>query len=521
MSHNSEPAPKRRRYLEGNYFDPCLFLMLDSKLIEVSGGAEWIFCPLEKAKSPILLPTELWEGGDGQCARPVHQDPLEGSVLWDAEEECFVAWYSCANRLMTPLSYTSRRTGRTFVNRQRAGSDYCLAKSRDGLHWDKPVVGSVPFGSSYSNNLIPPPGKPLLGEAIAGVLPNYLEEGPDLVASAYSAFPDPVYPYGITQMHSSDGVHWTPHFPPTLPLDGDAHRLMWDPRTQCYLCTTRSAQHSRIIQRLRDRGMAAQFVNKRHVALSRSRDLVHWTPMLDILEADLEDPGNVQLYSMYILPYGNLYIGFLEMFHMSENQTYGPLDIQLAFSYDLDNWHRADGRSEFLARGEMGTWDCSHVKLFANPPVEENGKLRFWYGGKDAEHWQLGNAGMGTATLRKDGFACWAAGQEGGVVTTVPLQLNWATWPMLNVDAMNGEVRMEILTEEGVPIEGCSFDDCVPISGDHLRAVVSFGQRRGTFIRHTGRVRFRFHLRNARLYAFTAPHTEVGSGRNEIGNLWL
>ncbi len=40
---------------------------------------------------------------------------------------------------------------------------------------------------------------------------------------------------------------------------------------------------------------------------------------------------------------------------------------------------------------------------------------------------------------------------------------------------------------------------------------VVYGGRRGTFIRHTGTVRFRFHLRNARLYAFKAPNTAPGA----------
>ena len=77
---------------------------------------------------------------------------------------------------------------------------------------------------------------------------------------------------------------------------------------------------------------------------------------------------------------------------------------------------------------------------------------------------------------------------------------------MVNVDATDGELRVEILDGDDRPIDGCSADDCLPIRGDHIRTIVAFKEGRGTFMRHTGPVRFRFHLRNAKLYAFKAPN---------------
>jgi hypothetical protein len=186
--------------------------------------------------------------------------------------------------------------------------------------------------------------------------------------------------------------------------------------------------------------------------------------------------------------------------------TYGPLDIHLAYSRDLKTWRRQGVRQAFLARGEPGSWDQSHVSITTNPPHPQGRRMRFWYGGKDTEHWQAGNAAFGSATLRRDGFASWHAGPAGGTVTTVPLQLDWATWPMINADAADGEVRLEILGADGKPISGCSVDDCLPVRGDHLRAVVEYKVGRGNFVRHTGPVRLKFHLRNARLYAVKLPN---------------
>ena len=80
---------------------------------------------------------------------------------------------------------------------------------------------------------------------------------------------------------------------------------------------------------------------------------------------------------------------------------------------------------------------------------------------------------------------------------------------------------MEILDIDGNPIEGCTVEDCKPITGNHLRAQVEFG-RRGNFIRHTGDIRYRFHLRNAKLYALRAQNTFL-TGRQLLKprNNWL
>jgi hypothetical protein len=422
----------------------------------------------------------------------VHQDPIVGSVVYDAENEQFVLWYYTCNRLMNN------------------GSTVCMATSKDGLHWEKPALRQIYWNGSYENNML----KRAVGTSVQ---PNYLDNAQSqLVASIYSTFNDALYPRGITQIYGDDGIHWQVHLPPTIPLDGDANCLMWDSRRRCYLCTTRSAQHERMIQRWQVNHGLHQLRNKRHIALAKSRDLVHWTPMLTVLEADERDPENAQMYYMHIVPYGHHYLGFVQMFYMSADMTYGPLEMHLAISDDGDNWRRVGDkwseRVPILPRGEAGNWDCAHVSLCTNPPFPigaQGERLRFWYGGKDTEHWQAGNAALGTATLRRDGFACWEAGAEGGTLTTRLLQLTWAAFPALNVDATNGEVRVEILKENGEPLEGCSAAQCKPITGDHIRHVVEWPGQRGSFVRYTGKVRVRFHLKNAKLYAAKLPGVET------------
>ncbi len=493
------------RFTHPFYAEPDLFLCVDDALAHSFDNAVAEFCPLEKhADGPVMRMTQPWEGGDGRNTRPASKDPIVASILWDREHEQYTAWYNSRNSELEPRESAA---GHKHLIRPE-GSTICVATSKDGIHWEKPSLGLVDFAGSRRNNMINVAVPPVLSDHLSGVLPDYSGQSPaGLVASVYSNFDDPIYPMGITQLHSHDGLSWQPHFPPTLPLDGDAHCLMWDPFKQCFLCTTRSAQHTRVVSRLRSRYPELQ--HKRHVALAMSRDLLHWTPMLDILEADDKDPDNAQMYMMYILPYGHAYLGFVELFYMDPAMVRGPLDMQLAVSTDLVNWRRVGGRQPFIPRGPLGSWDESHTLISTNPPFIEGDRLRFWYGGKNTEHWQRGVAALSTGTLRRDGFGCWAAGKEGGTVTTCLFDLQWATWPMLNVDATHGQVLMEVLDEDGRPLEGCSAKHCRPITGNHLRAHVTFDQKSESFIRHTGKVRFRFHLKNARLYAFKVPNAKM------------
>lgn len=489
------------RFEQPEWTDPSLFLSVDESWMESAEGARFVICPLEKHESPILLPDTEWEGG----GRALHQDPFLGHVLWDLEAEQFVLYYNSMNSMLGRTSDPAMGGGPAIVT-PGGGSRICLATSKDGIHWEKPELGLVAFRGNRRNNMVPLPRDPLLSEHLSAVLPTR-HEGAEfpLAASIYSEFADPVYPRGITGMTSPDGFHWNLHYPPTMPLDGDAHCVMWDGGTSSYLCTTRSAQHTRMYLRSLKRGLTG-LNNRRHVALARSRDLVHWTPFLDILEADEKDPPNTELYQMYIIPYGNLYIGLLQMFYMGKGMTRGPLEIQLAVSRDLENWTRVGDRTQFIPRGEEGSWDCSHILPTNNPPFAEGDRLRFWYGGKNTEHWQFGNAALGTGTIRMDGFAKWET-KESATLISKPFAMRWATWPTVNVDARNGSFSMEVVdAESGEPLPNMSREDFETISGDHLREICRFRGHFGTFWRHTGKVRIKMYLENASLYALRIPN---------------
>ena len=481
--------------------EPDLYLLVDEDLIESAKNAKRRLCTIEKHPAPVIVPDKPWEGKVSEDVPNTLQDPLYGTVLWDPVDGIFRCWYNAYDRLQN-RSYAP--------NMANQGYSCCLALSKDGINWEKPDLGRALYQGSPANNILrfkdqPTSGSCNLGEQIWNVLPyGAPDSGDRFLASLYTHFSDPLYSSGITMCYSPDGIDWRMDFPPSLPSEGDCHGMSWDPKTGCYILTTRSHEHG-VLARKWGRNW------KRHIALFQSRDLVHWTAAHTILEADDKDPEDAQLYLMYVIPYGHLYLGQLLMFYGTELL----LDVQLAMSRDMHNWKRTSERKPILERGDEGAWDCKHVALMHNPPDPEGDVMRFWYGGKDRPHYQAGYAAIGTGTLRRDGFACYeSVGDKEGVVTTIPFHPptpGRSTWVILNVDATDGEVLVEITDVDGKPIEGVTKADCIPIRGDHTRALVNFKAAptdyfsRGNFLRFWQDIRYRFHLRNAKLYAFKAP----------------
>lgn len=475
--------------------EPDLYILADRDLVDHSENSIRRFCPIEKHPVPVLVPDMPWEGVQADGMVESLQDPFYSTVLHDPSEHVFRCWYRPLNR------YLSGCFQPPYANQE---SKVCYAISKDGTHWEKPNVGQVLFQGAYDNNMLRLAdesftGPSITAETLSTVFP-YSRRNSDVrfAATAHERSDDPVYAKGITVCFSSDGVRWRMHYPPVLPLHGDCHTISWDPGNQCFLLTTRCHQHKTLCHRW---GRPW----KRHIALSKSRDLFHWTPPVTVLEADDEDPEDTQLYMMHIVPYGHAYLGQLLMLYTHEM----ILEDQLALSRDLVNWQRVGERQPFLERGPEGSWDSEHVTISNNPPYPEKGRLRFWYGGKCTPHYQAGYGALGTGTLRQDGFVCWEAGEKEGVVTTIPF-LAPETQLALNVNATGGEVRVEVVDENGAPIAGCSRGDCSPIHGDHIRVPVQFKagapdhSPRENLFRFEGRVRFRFYLKNAKLYALKA-----------------
>jgi hypothetical protein len=179
----------------------------------------------------------------------------------------------------------------------------------------------------------------------------------------------------------------------------------------------------------------------------------------------------------------------------------GTIDTELMVSRDTIKWTRVQPRTPFLACGEEGAWDAGMV--FVMPEVVVTGEVRFYYGGYAYEHaTQPNKGGIGLATLPLDRLVHLEAKGKQGTVTTKPFELA-GTDMLLNADAHDGAIQIEVLDVKGQPLPGFRAQECLAIAVDEPRAPVRWRSVTDLANLAGTTVRLRFHLKGkAQLYAF-------------------
>jgi hypothetical protein len=152
--------------------------------------------------------------------------------------------------------------------------------------------------------------------------------------------------------------------------------------------------------------------------------------------------------------------------------------------------------------------------VFASPPLDVGEESWLYYGAWDGDHlvfnrdgslFEPGFARTGRtarATFRRDGYVSLDAGPRGGRLVTKSLRFEGARLAV-NLAAPEGRLRTELRTDDDKPVDGFSFADCAPVTGDGLSLPVQW--RGGAGLRrrsHRGPLRAVFELTNASLYGF-------------------
>jgi len=125
-----------------------------------------------------------------------------------------------------------------------------------------------------------------------------------------------------------------------------------------------------------------------------------------------------------------------------------------------------------------------------------------------------GGGSTGLMVLRRDGFASLDAGDTGGTLTTRPVKFT-GKHLFVNAVAKDGELTAEVLDERGNTMKGLSSADCMLVREDKTKQSVTW--KEGSLAAAAGMtVRFRFHLKNARLYSFWVSRDESGTSQGYV-----
>ena len=432
-------------------------LFVDDYLVSSKDNVVRRYHAFEKyTNNPVLVVDQPWEHNVVSCS----------TVLPAEDGKGYRMWYYCWAK-------------------PNDTSHSLYATSADGIHWDKPKLGLLPWkvDGSTSNNFVGMGGSVM-----------HTPNDPD-PARRYKAIHSGEFRFSS----SPDGLRWDSLSKGPIFSAGDTGHVMWDPLTDKY---RGYAKVNALVGGLR----------RRAVGYSDGTGFEAWPPMRLIMAPDDFDdrwakPGSIQrthFYNCPVFAYQSLYLGLMSIYRAEDDEGYfhGPIFVELVTSRDGVHWLREEGdRPPLLADGPPRTWD--HGMMIAASIVAVGDQLRLYYSGYDGLHDYLPfHSAVGLATLRKDGFASLDGEDIPGEITTKPLR-GLTGQLHLNCQAGAGLLQVEVLDAKGRVLPDYRKRDCNEPRTDATDQVVTWQEHAALPAGQTP-LRLRFFLKNVSLYSFHA-----------------
>ena len=468
-------------------------LVIDQTAVREARGIAWTLHPAKKhPENPILtadLPTDGW------------RVLLYGDVFYDEDECIYKMWYRGNEGQAWP----------------RGGLRY--ATSEDGVHWEKPNVGTLRSDLYPVHNVVH-------DQAISG---GVLKDPRDPDASRrYKMVTFMQGDRGYHTLVSRDGLVWERlSIEPICRADDridDIITAWYDERLGRYVALAKINAHVRGHRR-------------RVFWLTTSEDFEHWTEPKLVFYPDAADDASslarieqvrtlldrpddpalmrTEFYGVTAYPAGACTVAFPWMLTINNDARYGshegPGEIQIAFSRDLERWQRPF-RTPCVPRGKIGEWDCGWFASQSRA-LRVGDEVWLYYSGANHTHGapcikRAEGTGRGTqftgsiglATWELDRFASADAPQEGGTLTTPPLRFEGSRLEVNARVAEGGSLVVRPLDAVGGPIASWPASD--PVHGDALRHGVTWNGRRDIGALAGRPVVLRFEMVAAELFAF-------------------
>ena len=439
---------------------------------------------LPRLGHPLVSADRPWEGGNAKSGIGVYNTLFE-------DEGRFRLFYDAGDV-----------AGELDVD-EDLGTQRILAyaESTDGVNWVKPNVGRVNFRGSTDNNLI-------FG----------LDASPGRDSHGATVFKDPSAPederYKIVSMGSYEGRFCI--YGAVSP-DCFKWKLIEKPLVANYLSDVQEIvrfdeEKGRYVGYFR--GWTAHEHGTSHgrriITYAETEDFTTWPRPRPLFTADMHDSVDTDIYTngYNIWPDADAHLMFPALYHRNADFT----DVHMLTSRDGLNWQRTS-REPVISAGEPGTDSQGSVYAGHGIVSLKKGELSLPYTPRKASHntvffeTELPEAGVMAATWRQDGFVSLDADAIGSF-TTLILDFTGGHMELNAYTRLGGDILVELADASqdnrrvhapGIP--GRTFEDCDPITGDHIDKTVTW-RGESDLSGWAGKpVRVRFRMRRASIYA--------------------
>ncbi len=410
-------------------------------------------------------------------------------------------------------------------NGKLGAASFCLATSKDGLHWEKPDLGLVKYRGSKQNNIV------ALGHGEHGHV--FLDPKAP-AAERYKVVHESRHFHsrdkgGIWVGYSRDGLHWEHTATRQLPYACDSHNVvLFDPQLDKYVAYVRAWHpvRKRVVARTELDDVLASWPVKPVDNNSNFMWKKDHPPSLRdeypvVLQLDEKDPPETDIYTPAVELYpwaDSVYLSLFSLYRHDDRKhgNDGPLELQLAVSRDGIDFSRPDRRPYvgLGIRGQDGDWGG----IYHVPGMIRDGKVIYqYYVGMNVTHQSYMSlkdvrnlSSVYRTVQRVDGFVSADFDYSGGTLLTPSLAFS-GNRLLLNVDcAASGTGRVEIRDAQNRPIPGYTLADCDPIGLNEVDVPVTF-HGKSDLGAISQPVRLFFSFCNAKLYAFQFDVGDVES----------
>ena len=464
----------------------------------------------ENSGKPVMIADKPWE----------HANRLGFymTVLRDEKQDKFKMWYLAQHGGWQDFNGFNTEMGPAGVDISGVG----YAESVDGLNWIKPPQDVFTYGEIVRET----PARP---DAPTNIV---------IRAQSFSCFIDPTVPWGAPDKYkaafdnpvdqrpdggdvacaclaySPDGIHWTYYNNGervTYRAADTQNQILWDPISERYILVTRHDLAGDGAEQRETRGT-------RVMAHHKGNDLTnHPTAWQDLQILGLDERKRRQIHALTVWPYEGVYFGFIGAYEFLTDDDFSrtPGDLETRHEENIVNFYVTTSRDAvdwdmswvyaskaLIPRGPASSFDKDGIHV---PNLVTYGD-RHWlfycgmserFGHDDPK----GVMGIGLATLRLDGFVCLQAKEDFGTVVTKPLKLD-GNKLQVNVEAVDGEFKVEVLDADGDPIKGFSgnyAETYARVDGLKFEPLWS-GKNLSRLVGEI--IQLKFSFKNAKLYAF-------------------